>query len=423
MINGASVRRMYQEKGPRQFVHEFYQNLGLEDPQTGRRYFDPLRDRNVIENQAWRPENISLRDLAQSILAAASDFELQELLKTPAYKQVDVLESGTDIVPSAFANVSAFNSAVAGLLEAKFLESYNRPTFIADQLCQTIPSHKRSEKFIGISLPGDTAEERKPGNRHPRLQLSERYVTTPDTVNRANAVDVTREAVMFDNTRQLLEQCEKAAETLALRKEYVVIDTFLGVNNTYTYNGTNYNTYLTSGNWVNKITSNALVDWTQIDAANQLFTGMTDQETGQPVEVVPRDLFVMPAKFWTARGILRYTVSTRFTNSGAERGDGPNILGENLALNLVGTATYPYALKRATASDGLNVSSSTAKNYWWIGDFRKAFGYVQNLPPTINRANPNDYEMADRGLVFSLFADEMGVPCVLEPRQVVFCTG
>jgi len=39
------------------------------------------------------------------------------------------------------------------------------------------------------------------------------------------------------------------------------------------------------------------------------------------------------------------------------------------------------------------------------------------------RANPNDYEMADRGLVFSLFADEMGVPCVLEPRQVVFCTG
>jgi len=39
-------------------------------------------------------------------------------------------------------------------------------------------------------------QERKPGNRHPRVQLSSGYVTTPDTVN-AQCVDVTREAVMF----------------------------------------------------------------------------------------------------------------------------------------------------------------------------------------------------------------------------------
>lgn len=424
MINGASVRRMYVEQGPRTFLRTFFQNIGMENPVNGVRYFNPELNRNVIENQVWKPDHIHLRDLANAMLGTSSDDEMVRLLKTPAWRQIDVLEAGTDIGPSTFANVSAFNTAVAGLLEAKFLESYARPEFIADQLCQNIPSNKRSEKFIGISLPGDSAEERKPGNVHPRIQLSERYVTTPDTVNRANAVDVTREAVMFDTTRQLLTQCEKAAETLALRKEYLVIDTFLGVNNTYTYGGTNYNTYITSGNWINKVTGNTLVDWTQIDVANQLFTGMTDQETGQPIMVVPKDLFVMPAKFWTARGISRYTQNVRFTNSGAERGDGPNILSENgRNLNPIGYDTYPYAMKRATDASGLNLSASNAKVLWWLGDFKKTFGYISNMPPTVIRANPSDYEMADRGLVFSLFADEMGVPCVLEPRQTVYSTG
>jgi hypothetical protein len=45
--------------------------------------------------------------------------------------------------------------------------------------------------------------------------------------------------------------------------------------------------------------------------------------------------------------------------------------------------------------------------------------YIENLPLTITRAAPTSYEMADRGLVFSMFVDEMGIPAVRDPRFVI----
>ena len=58
-----------------------------------------------------------------------------------------------------------------------------------------------------------------------------------------------------------------------------------------------------------------------------MFSGMTDQETGQPIDVEPRDILTMPATYLTARGILRYTEIQRRTNSTAEIGIGPRSEG------------------------------------------------------------------------------------------------
>ncbi len=414
MLSLNAVRNMHADMGDAGFAHKFRQLLGLEDPQTGRPRFHLKTQEPVLEGQSLRPDHCSLKTLYEG-LVGHDDGQL--LMRGAAFVANVMEDGGTSIVPSAFANVSAYNAAALGLLEAKFLEVYRRPTFIAEQLAETVPTDKIQEKFIGISSVGDVAEERKPGNRHMRVNVSERYVTTPSNVNRAVAVDVTREAVMFDRTRELLTQAEKSAEVLALRKEYIVLDTFLGVNNTYNYNDTNYNTYLSSGNWVN-IQSNPLADWTEINAALQLFSAMTDQETGQPIDVEPHDILTMPAGYLTARGILRYTEIQRRTNDQAEIGYGANPMGD-FQFNLVGSPTYPYAMRRATAPDGLNLSVSNAQKYWWIGDFQRAFVYTQNMPLTITRAAASDYEMADRGLVFSMFADEMGNCGVRDPRYVV----
>lgn len=419
MLNLNLIRGIFDDLGPKGFTHRFRQMLGIEDPATGKPRINPKTQEPVLESAILRPEHCSLKALYHGLVGYDDG---EKLMKGAGYmidvNESDVLEDGgTSIVPSAFANVSAYNAAALGLLEAKFLEVYRRPTFISEQLAETVPTNKIQEKFIGISSVGDVAEERKPGDRHMRVNVSERYVTTPSNVNRAVAVDVTREAVMFDRTRELLTQAEKSAEVLALRKEYIVLDTFLGINNTYTYNGTNYNTYGTSGNWVNDQT-NVLIDWTQINAALQLFSAMSDQETGQPIDVEPHDILTMPATFLTARGILRYTEIQRRTNNTAEIGIGANPLGD-FQFNLVGSPTYPYAMRRATAADGLNLSLSEAQAYWWIGDFRRAFVYTQNLPLTIQRATASEYEMTDRGLVFSMFADEMGNCGVRDPRFVV----
>jgi hypothetical protein len=413
---GVSIKNMYDSLGPAGFTHKVYQLLGLEDPQSGQRRFNPLLGRNVLESAAIKPDSLSLQALAMGVMG----LEAETLLKRGLlpHEEINVLEAaGTAAVePSTFANISVFNSVAAGMFEAKMLEAYQKPEYIAEQLFQVIPSNKRSEKLIGIAGTGDSAEERKPGHRHPRVSLSERYSTTPETTNFANGVDVTVEAVLFDMTKDVMKQAEAASDSLALRREFRCIDVFLGIVNTYNYGGTSYNTYLTAGNWVNDV-QRPLVDWRDIDAVLQLFTEMTDQENGLPIAITPKDMFVMPRNFLNSKGILNYTGIERHTGTGAEVGLGSNPIQG--VLNLVGNPTYPYAYRRARAADGLNYSVDNAAGLWFAGDFKKAFGYSQNIPFTVEKINGEGYESKDRRLIFSMFCDEMGVPFVQDPRFVV----
>ena len=442
------ARRMYADRGPVGFVRSMHSLLGLRNAK-GIKYRDP-EGRPVLESQQIKPDGVSLKGLACAIFGEQN---IERRLSQPAPKfqelEGDVLEAGNDIVPSQFADITAYNETLAGLLEVKILEAYNRPEFLAPQLATNVPSNKVQEKFIGISVPADAAQERKPGQTHPRAQMSERYVTTPITKNRANAVDVTREAIMFDLTRQVMEHAEMVSQTLALRKEYLMWDTVLGIKNTYTYDGTNYYTYAISnqagyGLWVNLLL-NPIADWTCLDAVYKYFSRMVDPETGQPISVEAKDLIVMPARKATMEKILsdtqvRQGSLSNTTDVGTPLGYGKNPISGQWNAPMVSQ----YAYKRLTDynqnanpvgliklidtqqnlslfnSDTIQATGVTAADELWLaGNFKKAFMYIENLPLTITRAAPTSYEMADRGLVFSMFVDEMGIPAVRDPRFVI----
>lgn len=440
------ARRMYADRGPVGFVRSMHSLLGLRNAK-GIKHRD-AEGRPVLESQTIRPDSVSLKALATAIFGEQN---IERRLSCPAPQiaelEGDVLEAGNDIVPGNFADITAYNETVAGLLEVKILEAYNRPEFLAPQLATNIPSNKVQEKFIGVSTPADAAQERKPGQQHPRAQLTERYVTTPITKNRANAVDVTREAVMFDLTRQVMEHAELVAQTLALRKEYLMLDVVLGISNSYTYDGTSYYTYVSSGgNWLNLL-NNDMTDWTSLDTDYVAFSRMTDQETGQPISVDARNLLVMPGRFALTQKILSDTQirqgnAASTTVVGQPLGYGKNpIAGQwdspmvsqyaykrltdypsdsvpaGLMYNLYNqnNSTWPYVSASAINAAGL----AAANSVWVAGNFKRAFVYVENLPLTVTRAAPTSYEMADRGLVFSMFIDEMGIPAIREPRYVI----
>jgi len=44
---------------------------------------------------------------------------------------------------------------------------------------------------------------------------------------------------------------------------------------------------------------------------------------------------------------------------------------------------------------------------------------MQNYPLTVQQAAPNQYEMLDRGIVASYFANERGIPSVWSPWHTV----
>jgi hypothetical protein len=150
-------------------------------------------------------------------------------------------------------------------------------------------------------------------------------------------------------------------DELALRKELDGFKVLCGATNPYNYNGVSYNTYLTTGNWIND-QSNPLVDWTDINATNALFSRMTDQETGNRIKVAWDTIVCSPTKKMTAQYIEAATEIETRTQSGAEIRRGPR-LGDR--YNIVDSVHLDYVLTLPAAQGGLALSQANADDYWW----------------------------------------------------------
>jgi hypothetical protein len=438
---------MYKELGPWGFVQKWNRMLGLPGPNNGEREWDQSHRQSAMESAASdktccriRTDDVNIKALAQA-LVSPYDHELKSQLAHGAEASFRIplhaMEAATDIVPSQFANISAYNSAVIGLLEARILEAYHKPKFILQNAVENIPSKLRSLKIMGVSSIGDVAQVRDPGQTHARANLSERYVQTPDTVNRGIGIDVTREAALFDYTSQLMKQADTAGESLALRKEYLIADVAIGATNTYKYNGTSYNTYSTTaqdtggGNWVNQIvnpitSSNA---WDAFNNVLQQWVGMVDPETGQPISIEGFDILAMPQIAMLMEVALQASEITRMANALAGTNwpaDAYKSVNPAKGLfRLLGgdqAKIYPYAyaeVTRSVANGGLGLTGTSATGLWFAGDFKKAIHWNENIPLTIVRANVNEYAMGDRGLTMALFADEMGAAGITDPRYII----
>ena len=406
-------------------VTRFRSMLGLCDPQ-GRAYRNMQTGDPCLRNVEIPAKMISLRAVSEAI-GGLGGRDWEDTLKNPQYRPGGTLYrfvqeniGNTAIQPGAFQNINAWGNAYGGLLEVTLLEAYNAPEYVGDMLFETQQSVQRSEKMPGVSTIGDVAEEMTPGQPHPRTQLTERWVTTPMTKKYGLGIDVTMETVFFDPTgNTILQEAENLGKVIRLRKEKRQLEVFLGLSNSYTYNDTAYNTYLASGNWINLKTGNDLVDWTQINAATNLFSDMVDQETGESIAITgDMQILVMPNRKYTARKIIRdTTVESRTPTTQAVVSSGANPLQGDFSGEPISS---PIAYNQLRAS---GVADADAVKYWYIGQFQRAFKYKQNFPLTVRKISAQSYQMEDNGLVLSIFADEMGAPAIVEPRYVVKCTG
>ena len=69
------------------------------------------------------------------------------------------------------------------------------------------------------------------------------------------------------------------------------------------------------------------------------------------------------------------------------------------------------------------VAAADAKKWWFIGDFRKAFAYMENWPITVTQAPLGSEAEFSNDVVLRFKASERGAAAVLNPRYVVKCTG
>jgi len=446
MINVIKMRdlfesRVKQSNGRWRFLTEMRQGLGLCDA-NGSDHRDMAGNR-VLKDRHLRAENFSLAELAEAIVGPTwrtlfnpDSREMgryttaRSLVEAGADSRSLVESAGIGVDPTAFLNINTFTSVVGGLVEVKILEAFKNPVFIGDTICPAEPTKLNGQKIIGVNRIGDKAKKRLPGESHVRAQFNERWVTTPETRENALAVDVYKETVFFDLTGDILNVASSVGEELGYRRELEILGLVTGATNSFNYSGTAYNTYSSTLNAIGYLNdlSNPLTDWTALQADMLKFARMQDPYTGKRILITPDTILVNPAKIATANLIIAATSTERRTGAGATT---PQTTSNPLNVSVTGSNPYsgqfqilssPLLEQVCTAAavdGGLALSQANADEYWWMLQSGKSFRYMQNYPLSVAQSAPNQYEMLDKGIVASYFANERGIPSVWSPWHIV----
>jgi len=349
-----------------------------------------------------KPEDFSIRDLAEALVPDGREWV--RMLDPRSAGSVSVLEAGDGVDVTAFLNITG------QVIYSKIMEAYAQEAFIVSKLVDTIPTRLDGEKIPGISRVSDLVDEVGPGMPYPHLGFGEDYIETPSTTKRGFIVPVTKEAIFFDRTHLILSRASEVGEILGLNKEKRLIDLVIGATNNYRWKGTAYDTYQITSPWVNSLSTNELIDWTNVDAAEQLFADMLDPNTGEPVLVSGTTVLVMPAYRLAANRIFNAAQLT-FTADGS----GTTTVAANPLSNYrVYDSRLAYRRIQSTGT-----SANDAKKWWFIGDFRRAFAYMENWPITVTQAPVGSEADFNNDIVLRFKASERGAAAVLNPRYVI----
>jgi hypothetical protein len=385
VIKTRELKRRYELDGPRQTVAHLS---------------EALRQKHV------RAEDFSIRDLAEGLVP--DGHEWVRLMDPRAGGNVRLMEAGEGVDATAFLNVAS------QVIYSKIMDAYTQEAFVVSKLVDTIPTRLDGEKIPGVGRLAAGDAPVHPGMPYPSVGFGEDYIETPSTTKRGYIVPVTKEAILFDRTYLVLSRAAEVGELLGLNKEKRLVDLVIGATNNYKWLGTAYDTYQASAPWVNVKATNELVDWTNVDAAEQLFADMLDPNTGEPVMLSANTVLVMPAYRHAAHRVFN-ALEVQFNPSDSST----TTLAANPLSNYQ-VVDSRLAYRRVIAS---GTSADDAKKWWFLGDFKKAFAYMENWPITVTQSAAGSEADFNQDIVVRFKASERGAAAVLNPRFVVKNTG
>lgn len=336
----------------------------------------------------------------------------KDILATELMESRHLRESPGAVSTANFANITG------QIVYSAILEGYRSEDLVFSTLIPTVPSQfLDGEKIAGITEIGDEAQVRPEGFPYALAGVGEDWIFTPPMIDRGMIVPVTWEAVFADRTGRVLENCGKVGKWVGVNKEKRAIDCVVDENVTthrYNWRGTiiaSYGDNSGTHTWDNLAASNALVDWTDVDNAEQVFNGMVDPYTGEPIVMDMRHLVVTKQLEKTAMKIVSGN-EIRTTNPGyATSGDPTQYQWMN-----------PYANKMQVVSSRLLAARMATDTSWFAGDITAYASYMQAEPLNVVQAPANNKDEFERRIVAQYRANERGAYVVKQPRAIVKST-
>ena len=315
-----------------------------------------------------------------------------------------LLEATTAVDTSAFTNITG------QILFNKVRQGFDDPSFINGELLETIPTtFLNGEKIPGIGGIGDKTQIVGETQAYPNVGLNEEFVETVPLTKHGAILPISREAIISDRTGLLLSRAAELGRFAGVAKEKECLKVVLGITNNYKRNKVSTNTYLTSGAYVNS-SSNSLSggnEWKAIEAAELLFDGITDPNTGEPILIKADTIIVPTALVRTLNRILTASEVMHVDNQVA-------------AVTVRTTSPNPYggsAYKVVSNQYVKSISGSASK--WYIGQPKKAFAWMQAWDIETTQAADNNSAKFERDIEIQHKVSYMGAAQVLEPRYMV----
>ncbi len=304
-----------------------------------------------------------------------------------------LLEANNSVDTAAFSNISG------QLIYSAVMAKYTAEDFVFTKLIRTVPTEFNGEKIPGIGEIGDMAEIVGEGKDYPMVGLSEDWIETPSTLKRGLIIPITKEAIFFDRTGLILERAGDVGKWMGVQQEKQAIDCVIDENTTahrYKWRGTT---------WDNVTASNALVDWTDLDNAEQTMNGLLDPNTGEPITVEATHLVVTKALEQTANRNMNATDIEVVTPGYATTGN-PTVT----------KAGNPYKGKYQVVSSKLLASRLATDTDWFLGNITEAFRYMENWAMAVVQAPANSNDEFHRDIVTQYKASRRGAYATFDPR-------
>ena len=254
-------------------------------PVRGARFYADLKE--GLESKAIRPEECSIRELMEEFICDEHGVPCgREIVDSWNPKHGGGSEgiSLTRLMEGGAVQYADFSNITGQIIYNAVLEAYKTEDFVFTNLIPTVETQFNGERIAGIGNIGDQAEVVGEGQVYPMAGINEDWIDTPTTTKRGMILPLTKEAAFFDRTGLLLDRAKQVGEYLGINKEKRAVDCLIDENTTaHRYNRKNRGQVATYGansgthDFNNLVTTNGLVNWVQVDNADQLLYTITDQ--------------------------------------------------------------------------------------------------------------------------------------------------
>lgn len=361
-----------------------------------------------IEDGDLKADDFSIRELAEETVENGREWV--EFMDPRKRGRFHLMEADA-VKTTNFANITG------QIMFSTIMNSFKDEQFVFSAVVPNIPTQLSGEKIPGLAGIGDTMEAVGEAQEYPVLTLGQDWIQTPETVKRGGILPITREAIFFDKTGDLMRQAQRIGYFMGLNKEKRVIDCVVDENSTahrYVRSGiavgATYGDNSGDHDWDNLSASTALVDWTDIEALEVLLSAITDPLTNEPVVVQAQHLVCTPQLLHTAQYIMTATEVS------VQAGGYPT--SGNIWRTKAPSPIQNYQI----LSSRLLAARMATDTSWFLGDLTVAFGYMENWGIETTTTDRNSEDGFKRDIVAAYKVSERGATATLEPRAVAKAT-